>query len=99
MAATRLVGTSDIPQEHWAAAQLIGRTPFMASTLDPQAHASYCMYVPKQHYRIPDPSTASGTRNNRLPLIVTIHGSGRRAERARESLVALADRTGSAVLA
>lgn len=68
------------------------------------------MYVPKQHYRLPDPdpepgtgtdnsSSSSNSRRRKLPLIVTIHGHGRRAERARESLVELADRTGSAVLA
>ncbi|KAK5046253.1 hypothetical protein LTR84_008396 [Exophiala bonariae] len=93
MATTRLLGTSDIPAEHWRAAQLIDRTPFIASTFEPRAQASYCMYVPKQHYELPS------ITSRKLPLIVTIHGSGRRAERARESLVSLADRTGSAILA
>lgn len=94
MASSPILGTADIPAQYWEAAQLVGRTPFMASTLDVRAQASYCMYIPKQHYQLPGPSTG-----RKLPLIVTVHGSGRRAERARESLVSLADRTSAAVLA
>ena len=56
------------------------------------------MYVPKQHYQDPK-TTKTKTSDRKLPLIVTVHGSGRRAERARDSLIGLADRTGAAVLA
>ncbi|KEF60536.1 uncharacterized protein A1O9_02097 [Exophiala aquamarina CBS 119918] len=94
--ASRILGTREIPSEYWDAAQLVGRTPFMASMFDVRAHASYCMYVPTQHYALPRGEDAS---YGKMPLIVTVHGSGRRAERAREALVELADRTGAAVLA
>lgn len=83
------LSTADIPPELWEDAYLVGRVPFKAATIDHRA--SYCMYVPRQHYNLEPPQN--------LPLIVVIHGNGRRAETCRESMIDLADRVGAAVLA
>jgi pimeloyl-ACP methyl ester carboxylesterase len=81
--------TSDIPPEYWEDASLVGNTPFKAASFDQRA--SYCMYVPKKHYQVNPP--------HKIPLVVTIHGSGRDAAKCRDSLVDFADRVGAAVLA
>lgn len=85
--ATRILGTREISAEYWSAAQLVGCTPFIASTFD--VRPSLILHV--HHYEFPG-SDANANRR-KMPLIVTVHGSGRRAERAREALVDLADRT------
>ncbi|KAK5561217.1 hypothetical protein LTR46_000022 [Exophiala xenobiotica] len=80
--------TTDVPPEYWEQAHLVGSIPFKAAASDPRA--SYCMYVPRQHYRHTAP---------KLPLIVNVHGNERHAERSRNCLVELVDRVGAAVLA
>lgn len=89
--ARRVLGTADIPQKYWKDARLIDRIPYIASAFDQRI--PYCMYVPSAYYRW------DATLREKLPLIVHIHGSLRRAEMCRDSLVELADRTGSAILA
>lgn len=49
------------------------------------------MYIPQSHYSL--------NTSAKLPLIVNVHGSLRRAERARDSLIDLADQVGAAILA
>ena len=83
------LSTADIPSEFWKDAHLVGKTPFKAASIDQRA--SYCMYVPKDHYKLEPPQN--------LPLIVAIHGNGRNAERCRDTMMDLADRVGAAVLA
>lgn len=89
MALKYLLGTADIPPEHWEDANLIGLTPFIACSYDQRF--SYCMYIPRSHYQLKPKA--------KLPLIVRVHGSLRRADTCRDTLIDLADRTGSAVLA
>lgn len=81
--------TADIPSEFWEDAYLVGKVPFKAASVDQRA--SYCMYVPKKHYKL-EPL-------QKLPLIVSIHGNGRNAERCRDTMIDLADREGAAILA
>lgn len=84
-----LIGTAQVPPEHWKSARLIGSTPFAASRYDQRA--SYCMYIPESRYQVNPP--------RRLPLVVNVHGSLRRAERARDTLIPLANEIGCAILA
>jgi pimeloyl-ACP methyl ester carboxylesterase len=81
--------TADIPSEFWEDAYLVGKVPFKAASVDQRA--SYCMYVPKKHYKL-EPS-------QKIPLIVSIHGNGRNAERCRDTMIDLADRERAAILA
>jgi pimeloyl-ACP methyl ester carboxylesterase len=73
-------------------AHLLGTTPWKASHLYPHA-ALYSLYVP------PTAFAAAKAADTRLPLITAIHGTSRRADRARDNLVPLAERHGAAVLA
>lgn len=82
-----MLGTRDVPQKYWKAARLIGKIPFYACQSDPRI--SYCMYVPSEHYQA----------GNKIPLVVNIHGSLRRAQSSRDALVSLADSKGVAILA
>jgi predicted peptidase len=86
--------TADIPRKYLKSAMLVGAVPFKASTYDQRA--SYCMYVPEKHYM---PEVGSSNPSSKLPLIVTIHGTGRRAEQCRDVLVGLAESEKAAVLA
>lgn len=86
-----ILGTADIPQKYWKDARLIGQVPFIASIYDQRI--SYCMYVPSAHYSL-EPAPEA-----KLPLVVHVHGSLRKPETCRDSLIELADRTGSAILA
>ena len=83
----RLVSTSDLPDGHPGWGFLIGRTPFFASRADQRF--SYSMYIPTGYRSMERP----------LRLVVAVHGTGRRAESARDSLIEFAERTGVAVLA
>lgn len=51
------------------------------------------MYIPAAHY------TTTPFPRHKLPLIVNVHGSLRRAERCRDTLIPLADTHGAAILA
>lgn len=83
------LSTADIPSKFWEDASLVGKTPFKAASINQRA--SYCMYVPKKHYKLEPPQS--------LPLIVAVHGDGRKAETCRGTMIDLADRVGAAVLA
>ena len=65
--------------------------PYKASVLDQRA--VYCMYVPTRAFN------AANATSAKLPLIINIHGTSRRAEQCRDSLVPFADSQGAAVLA
>ncbi len=83
------VTTATVRPEHWKDASLVGKVPFRA--VQSEQRVSYCVYVPEAHYRL---DTALP-----LPVIVTIHGTGRGAESSRNALIALADREGAVVVA
>ena len=84
------VTISSLPPEHRDGAML-GLVPFKAAVTDQRA--SYAMYVPSEAF-----SAVNGT-NSQLPLVVNVHGTGRRAEQCRNSMQDFADSQGVAVLA
>ena len=85
---------ADIPSEFLSEAGLVGWIPFRALQVDPRV--SYCMYIPRAHYY----ARVNGSQDKHLlPLIVNVHGTGRRAERCCLSLSDFADRNRCAVLA
>lgn len=81
---------SSIPAEYRDSA-VLGAIPFKATLIDPRD--SYCMYVPEAAF------TAVNETGSKLPLVVNIHGTSRRAEQCRDSLQDFADSRGAAVLA
>ena len=84
------LSTRDIPAEHLKRAYLINVIP--ARTLQADPRFTYCLYIPQEHY-------TPGVDQLRLPLIVNVHGSRRRAEDARNSMKDFADKHKCAVLA
>jgi pimeloyl-ACP methyl ester carboxylesterase len=82
----RLLSTRDLPEDHPAWGFLTGRTPFFAAVADQRF--SYAMYLPRGYRSASAP----------LPLLVGVHGTGRRVERVRESFVNWADEHTAAVL-
>lgn len=77
----------DFPQDHPAWDLLLGATPFQASSADPRF--SFSAYIPVVYRTAPDP----------LPLLVAVHGTGRRAEQTRDRFAAFAEEAGVVVLA
>jgi poly(3-hydroxybutyrate) depolymerase len=77
----------DLPAGHPGIAFLTGRTAFFALARDPRF--SYCLYVPTDH-------TTDGPP---VPLVVTVHGTRRRAEALRDAFADFADRHNCVVLA
>lgn len=76
------------PPAHPAWDLLLGATPFQASVADPRF--SFTTYVPKDRYR---------ESAEPLPLLVAVHGTGRRAEATRDRYAAFAREHGVVVLA
>jgi hypothetical protein len=62
-----------------------GATPWFACAADPRF--AYCLFVP------------AAAPPGGHPLVVTVHGTGRRAEAARDALAPLADSHGAIILA
>ena len=85
---TSEISTLDIPKEFLKRAYLINVIP--ARTLQADTRFSYCLYIPEKHY---------GAGQPRLPLIVNVHGSRRRAEGGRTIMKDFADKHQCAVLA
>jgi pimeloyl-ACP methyl ester carboxylesterase len=70
---------ADLPADDPMIAYLTGSTGFFSSAAD--LRFSYCLYVPRD-YR------ATGER---MPLLVSVHGAGRDAERARDVFAGFAE--------
>ncbi|KAN0091694.1 poly hydrolase [Hyaloscypha variabilis] len=102
----RLISTADVPPKFLKSAMLVGRIPLKALHTDPCV--SYTLYIPPEHLN-PDPSLqAKHTQDmeldpvyqlSPLPLLVTIHGTGRNAETCRDRLIDLAHHSRVAILA
>ncbi|BCS28182.1 uncharacterized protein APUU_61230S [Aspergillus puulaauensis] len=87
----RSLSTADVPRQFLKTCFLTGHVPLKALASDPRV--SYALYIPPSHYN------ASHTRT-KLPLLVWIHGTGRRLSALyEEELVSFADRTPCAILA
>ncbi|WP_413100077.1 poly(aspartic acid) hydrolase [Streptomyces sp. Inha503] len=87
MTAERPLAPWDLPAGHPGITFLTGRTAFFALARDPRF--SYCLYVPADH--APDDPP--------LPLVVTVHGTRRRAETLRDAFADFAERHHCVVLA
>ena len=77
----------DFAPQHPAWRLLLGSTPFQVSIADPRF--SFTTYVPRTYREITDP----------LPVLVAVHGTGRRVERMRDELADFAELHGVVVLA
>ena len=86
-------------------AMLIGSTPIKALHSDPRV--SYNLYIPPDHYN-PDPSRNISTEDEsshpsyklpQIPLVISVHGTGRDAGTCRRRLIAFADTERCAILA
>lgn len=84
MSRTRL---DAFPPAHPAWDLLLGATPFQACVADPRF--SFTTYVPDRYRESAEP----------LPLLVAVHGTGRRAEATRDRYAAFAQEHGVVVLA
>jgi poly(3-hydroxybutyrate) depolymerase len=87
MTAERPLTPWDLPAGHPGITFLTGATAFFALTDD--TRFSYCLYVPTGH--APDGPP--------LPLVVTVHGTRRRAETLRDAFADFAERHNCVVLA
>ena len=100
MAGLNTFSTAQVPPQFLKSAFLVGKIPFRSSRSNPSV--CYSLYIPANAYN-PDPSrkTNENPAYNlpRLPLIVSIHGTGRSAESCRDRLIDFADKEHVAVLA
>ncbi|MDH6514224.1 poly(3-hydroxybutyrate) depolymerase [Streptomyces sp. SAI-135] len=87
MTVERPLAPWDLPAGHPGITFLTGRTAFFALADDPRF--SYCLYVPTGH--APDGPP--------LPLVVTVHGTRRRAETLRDAFGDFSERHSCVVLA
>lgn len=86
----RPFSTSDIPKKLHKACLMVGHVPLKASAYDPRV--SYALYVPPTRYDA-DPNPT------KLPLLVWIHGTGRKWDMLYEhEMVSFADRMPCAIL-
>lgn len=85
-----MVSTTDIPSKFLKAACMVGHVPLKAVQSDPRV--SYSLYIPPARYD-------TGSNPVRLPLLVWVHGTGRKlAALYGEELVSYADTTPCAIL-
>ncbi|KIW10848.1 hypothetical protein PV08_10147 [Exophiala spinifera] len=95
-----LISTTLIPPKFLQPAFLTGSIPFRVSRAHPSV--SYTLYIPPHAYN-PDPSRSASDDPvyslPRLPLVVSVHGTGRRAEGCRDSFKEFADKHHVAILA
>lgn len=86
---TKPLSTADIPKQFLKTAFLLGHVPVKALASDPRV--SYAMYIPPNHYE---------AGSSRLPLLVSVHGTGRNLSGLYgEELVSFANSTPCAILA
>lgn len=94
-----LLTTANVPPKFLQAAFLVGRVPRAALASDPRL--SYALYVPRKHYN-PDPSKSTNGDGvpalPKLPLLVSIHGTGRDVSSTYNALFPFADSTPCAIL-
>ncbi|KAL6249189.1 hypothetical protein RBB50_004252 [Rhinocladiella similis] len=94
------ISTTLIPPKFLKPAFLTGSIPFRVSRAHPSV--SYTLYIPPHAYN-PDPSRSTSDDPvyslPRLPLVVVVHGTGRNAERCRDSFKEFADKHHVAILA
>jgi poly(3-hydroxybutyrate) depolymerase len=83
------LSTASIPRKFLKAAFLVGHVPQRALQADPRI--SYSLYIPERHY--------DAKRDNKLRLLVYIHGTGRNLSPMYSDLATFADETPCAVLA
>ncbi|KAI1609905.1 poly hydrolase [Exophiala viscosa] len=100
MADLNTFSTAQVPPQFLKSAFLVGKIPFRTCRSHPSV--CYTLYIPPHAYN-PDPSrTTDGNPAYSLPclpLIVSIHGTGRNAENCRDRLIDFADKEHVAVLA
>ena len=105
MEVTLPISTAHVPPRFLKSAMLTGSTPLKALHSDPRV--SYGLYVPPGHYN-PDPNRIPSTEGEgshssyklpRIPLVISIHGTGRDAESCRRRLISLAEKERFAILA
>jgi dienelactone hydrolase len=99
------ISTAQVPAKFLKPAMLIGSTPLKALQSDPRV--SYNLYIPPDHYN-PDPTRNTSTEGEgshpsyklpRIPLVVSVHGTGRDAGTCRRRLISFADTERCAILA
>ena len=99
------ISTAQVPAQFLQTAMLTGVVPLKALRSDPRV--SYCLYVPSEHYN-PDPSRSSISEGEasrpsyklpKIPLVISIHGTGRDATTCCQRLVQFADTERCAILA
>jgi len=97
--------TAQVPARFLKSAMLTGSTPLKALYSDPRT--SYNLYVPPSHYS-PDPNRIPSSEGEgshpsytlpRIPLVISIHGTGRDSGSCRRRLIPLAESYRSAILA
>ncbi|KAJ9142943.1 Poly hydrolase [Pleurostoma richardsiae] len=94
------ITTAQVPPQFLRAVFLVGHVPLRALSSDPRV--SYALYIPEKHYN-PDPSLSErGDHPSyalpKLPLLVHVHGTGRRTTALYGELVPFAESTPCAVL-
>lgn len=86
--------TPAIPPQFLEYAGFTGQVPHRILPSDPRI--SFSLYIPPKYYN-PDPKNASYTLP-KLPLVVSIHGTGRNLSQASKDLNSFAEETQCAVL-
>lgn len=87
----RSLSTADVPKQFLKSCFLVGYVPLKALASDPRV--SYALYIPPSHY-------GGNSDCTQLPLLVWVHGTGRKLTAIyEEELVSFADRTPCAILA
>ncbi|GAM91179.1 hypothetical protein ANO11243_092260 [Dothideomycetidae sp. 11243] len=95
------LSTQDVPPQYLRLAFLVGKVPLVSSRYDDRI--SYALYIPPHAYN-PNP-TPTETQTDlcyslpRLPLVVTIHGTGRDVNGTLSRFIPLADSAPCAILA
>ena len=94
-----LLTTSDVPPQFWKAAFLVGQVPFRTLRSDPRI--SFALYIPPSRYKPRHSASIQDERasaQDKLPLLVYIHGSRRNVSALYTDLVPFADSTPCAIL-
>ncbi|ERS96724.1 hypothetical protein HMPREF1624_06933 [Sporothrix schenckii ATCC 58251] len=102
MALDRRFTTRDVPAKFLEAVFLTGRVPWRVAPADPRV--AYGLYVPPSQYHAKYTADAADddqtdTADDRLPLVVWVHGTGRDTSPLSTELAAFAEANGCAVLA
>ncbi|KAL1890317.1 hypothetical protein Sste5346_008319 [Sporothrix stenoceras] len=99
----RRLTTTDVPAKFLGAVFLTGRIPWRVAPEDPRV--SYGLYVPPNKYSTKYTADATEeqkqdtSKDDRLPLVVWVHGTGRDTSALTTDLAAFAEANNCAVLA